>query len=81
MKWQNQVLAEIIITVTKEFKTVTNSFMFPWERRQMEDNKAPLKTWEKVYWWVFIGGIAFLLFSWAHRRNTQSSTDKKEKVI
>ena len=24
---------------------------------------SPLRTWEKVYWGLFIGGLAFLLYS------------------
>ena len=39
--------------------------MFPWERRQLrgaEDGKG-LRTWEKLYWGVFVTAISVFLFS------------------
>ena len=39
-----------------------SAWMFPWERRQMEGG-TPLRTWEKLYWGLFVGGLAFLLYS------------------
>ncbi len=36
--------------------------MFPWERRQMEGS-GQLRTWEKVYWGLFVGGMAVLLYT------------------
>lgn len=39
-----------------------SAWMFPWERRQL-DGKGPLRWWEKLYWGVFVGGLAFLLIS------------------
>ncbi|KAK9834190.1 hypothetical protein WJX81_006967 [Elliptochloris bilobata] len=39
-----------------------SAWMFPWERRQMEGG-TPLRTWEKAYWGLFVGGMAFLLYS------------------
>ena len=38
------------------------AWMFPWERRQME-GRGPLRTWEKVYWGVFVTAMALFLFS------------------
>lgn len=40
-------------------------WMFPWERRQLrgaEDGKG-LRTWEKLYWGVFVTAISVFLFS------------------
>ena len=37
--------------------------MFPWERRQMDGNSGPLRTWERFYWGLFVGGLALLLFN------------------
>ncbi|GMH33354.1 hypothetical protein BSKO_01188 [Bryopsis sp. KO-2023] len=48
-------------------KTVTDSFMFPWEKRQMDGEGTPLRWWEKVYWWVFAGGTAVMLFTMGKR--------------
>lgn len=39
------------------------AWMFPWERRQMEGAGTPLRTWEKAYWGLFVGGMAVLLYS------------------
>ncbi|KAK9808753.1 hypothetical protein WJX72_003037 [[Myrmecia] bisecta] len=38
-------------------------FMFPWEKRQILDSGKPLRTWEKVYWGLFVGAITLLLFN------------------
>lgn len=43
--------------------TVTQSFLFPWERRQFSEDGKGLRTWEKLYWGVFVTAIAGLLFS------------------
>jgi hypothetical protein len=37
--------------------------MLPWERRQMDGGAKPLRTWEKLYWGVFVTALAGLLFS------------------
>eukprot|EP00210_Caulerpa_lentillifera_P002237 g2149.t1 len=57
-------------------KTVSRSFMFPWERRQMDGENAPLRTWEKFYWWVFVVGLAALFYSWS--RDTVSTKSQPE---
>ena len=54
--------------------------MFPWEKRQMDGERVPLHTWEKVYWWIFVGGLTFLLFSWI-RGPSSTEKPKDEKVI
>ncbi|EIE25925.1 hypothetical protein COCSUDRAFT_60929 [Coccomyxa subellipsoidea C-169] len=41
--------------------------MFPWERRQMDSNAQGLRTWEKLYWGVFVTALAGLLFSRLYR--------------
>ena len=35
--------------------------MFPWERRQLMG--GDLRWWEKMYWGVFVVGIALILFN------------------
>jgi len=37
--------------------------MFPWEKRQMDGSNQPLRTWEKVYWGVFVTGFSVFLLS------------------
>ena len=39
------------------------AWMFPWERRQMGGEGTPLRTWERLYWGVFVMAIAIYLFS------------------
>ena len=41
--------------------------MFPWERRQLDGAPGGLKPWEKAYWGLFVGGLAFLLASRLYR--------------
>ena len=41
--------------------------MFPWEKRQMDGAQQPLRTWEKLYWGVFVTALAGLLFSRLYR--------------
>lgn len=38
------------------------SWMFPWERRQMQGSGG-LRTWEKMYWGVFVVAISLFLFN------------------
>ncbi|CAD7701266.1 unnamed protein product [Ostreobium quekettii] len=52
----------------------TESVMFPWERRQMDGQGTPLRTWEYVYWWALALAVALMLF------NTSKSWTKKEEV-
>lgn len=40
-----------------------SAWMFPWEKRQMDGTQQPLRTWEKLYWGVFVTALAGLLFS------------------
>jgi hypothetical protein len=37
--------------------------MFPWERRQLEGGTGGLRTWEKLYWGVFVVAVSFFLFN------------------
>ena len=39
------------------------SWMFPWEKRQMDGRGTPLRTWEKLYWGVFVTAISLFLFN------------------
>ncbi|PRW05773.1 ankyrin repeat family [Chlorella sorokiniana] len=40
---------------------VASPWMLPWERRQLQGGE--LKWWEKMYWGVFVVGIALILFN------------------
>ncbi len=42
---------------------VTSSMLFPWERRQFDGKPGGLKTWEKLYWGIFVTSISVFLFS------------------
>ncbi|KAK9859826.1 hypothetical protein WJX84_006638 [Apatococcus fuscideae] len=46
--------------------------MFPWEKRQMDGSKQPLRTWEKVYWGVFVTGFSVFLLSRIAERREES---------
>ena len=37
--------------------------MFPWEKRQMDGGGQPLRTWEKLYWGVFVTGFSVFLLT------------------
>ncbi|KAL0018874.1 hypothetical protein WJX79_009640 [Trebouxia sp. C0005] len=39
------------------------SWMFPWEKRQMDGRGTPLRTWEKLYWGIFVTAISLFLFN------------------
>lgn len=43
--------------------SVTRAMLFPWERRQFDGRGGKLRTWEKLYWGVFVTAVAGLLFS------------------
>lgn len=44
-------------------QSVTRALLFPWERRQFDGRGGKLRTWEKMYWGVFVTAVAGLLFS------------------
>lgn len=46
-----------------EYLSAATSWMFPWEKRQMDGRGTPLRTWEKLYWGVFVTAIALFLFN------------------
>ena len=54
--------------------TVTSGMLFPWERRQFDGAPGGLKTWEKLYWGVFVTCISLYLFSRIARPNTTQDT-------
>lgn len=39
------------------------TWMFPWERRQLEGGPGGLRPWEKVYWGLFVTALAGLGYS------------------
>ena len=45
------------------YVSAATSWMFPWEKRQMDGRGSPLRTWEKVYWGVFVTAISLFLFN------------------
>ena len=49
--------------LTRAFCAAATAWMFPWERRQMGGEGTPLRTWERLYWGVFVMAIAIYLFS------------------
>ena len=56
---------------------VHTPWMFPWERRQLrgaEDGKG-LRTWEKLYWGVFVSAISVYLFSRLLLSNKKAEED------
>ena len=52
-----------------------SAWMFPWEKRQMEGGSGPLRTWERVYWGVFVTGLTFFLLSRLNRKSAASTED------
>lgn len=52
-----------------------SAWMFPWERRQMEGSGG-LKTWEKLYWGVFVVAISVFLFNRAREWNVDEKDSK-----
>ncbi|KAK9832442.1 hypothetical protein WJX74_010363 [Apatococcus lobatus] len=52
--------------------------MFPWEKRQMDGSKQPLRTWEKVYWGVFVTGFSVFLLS---RVSVWTSAEPEDPAI
>ena len=44
-----------------------SAWMFPWERRQLDGAPGGLRPWERAYWGLFVGGLAFLLGSRLYR--------------
>ena len=57
-------------------------WMFPWERRQLlggEDGKG-LRTWEKLYWGVFVTAISVFLFSRLLLPNKKAEEDPVRSV-
>ena len=57
-----------------------SAWMFPWERRQMEGG-TPLRTWEKLYWGLFVGGLAFLLYSRLFLADAKKPDPKASSIL
>ena len=55
--------------------SAASAWMFPWEKRQMEGGSGPLRTWERVYWGVFVTGLSFFLLSRLHGKSAASTED------
>jgi len=47
----------------RDAAAVASTWMFPWERRQMEGHGTGLRPWEKAYWGLFVTALAGLGFS------------------
>lgn len=60
----------------EEGAKIVSSWMFPWERRQMEGGK--LKPWEKLYWGAFVLAISLFLFNRLPSMFDSSSEEDKE---
>eukprot|EP00887_Chlorella_sp_A99_P002277 scaffold10.g2277.t1 len=58
----------------KEAATLVSAWMFPWERRQMEGGK--LRPWEKLYWGVFVAGMALFLFNRLPKEKEEEKVDE-----
>ncbi|CAL8470149.1 g9691 [Coccomyxa elongata] len=56
-----------------------SAWMFPWEKRQMDGAQQPLRTWEKLYWGVFVTALAGLLFSRLYRSEKPEPKVDEEK--
>ncbi len=52
---------------TRVFGGAASAWMLPWERRQMDGAATPLRTWEKLYWGIFVAGFSAFLFSRLYR--------------
>jgi hypothetical protein len=50
-----------------------SAWMFPWERRQLDGAPGGLRPWEKAYWGLFVGGLAFLLGSRLYRSQAEAA--------
>mmetsp|Transcript_524 Transcript_524/g.1793 ORF Transcript_524/g.1793 Transcript_524/m.1793 type:complete len:171 (+) Transcript_524:334-846(+) len=56
------------------------SCMLPWERAQMNVNKTPLKTWEKIYWAVFpVLGVAGFIYEMRGSNSKVAKLFRKDK--
>lgn len=64
-------------TATTETPDIVSSFMFPWEKRQMQG--GALSTWEKYYWGVFVVSIAVFLFSRAGHWMSKDPNKEEEE--
>ena len=66
--------------------SAATSWMFPWERRQLEGT-GELRTWEKLYWGVFVVAVSLFLFNrvrdWNQEEpevDTSKETRKEERA-
>ncbi|CAL5218668.1 g375 [Coccomyxa viridis] len=56
-----------------------SAWMLPWERRQMDGAATPLRTWEKLYWGIFVAGFSAFLFSRLYRSQPPDPKIDEEK--
>lgn len=56
------------------------SWMFPWEKRQMDGRGTPLRTWEKLYWGVFVTAIALFLFNRLKPNPQEAKVDEDKEA-
>jgi hypothetical protein len=65
-----------LLNTQAEGAKIVSSWMFPWERRQMEGGK--LKPWEKLYWGAFVVAVSLFLFNRLPSMFDSSSEENKE---
>ena len=41
----------------------------------MDGQSGPLRSWEKIYWWIFVAAIAFFLYSRLSGKDTVEVAD------
>ena len=58
--------------------SAASAWMFPWEKRQMDGGNQPLRTWEKIYWGVFVTGFAVFLLT---RVAVWSKTEPEDPAV
>ena len=59
----HQPVHQPVIAVSRVLGSAASAWMLPWERRQMDGAGTPLRTWEKLYWGIFVAGLAAFMFS------------------
>lgn len=64
---------------TIEGARIATDWMFPWERRQMSGDTGGLRTWEKIYWGVFVMGLGLLLVNRLAPENAEKAEKEAER--
>lgn len=58
---------------------IATDWMFPWERRQMSGEPGGLRTWEKIYWGVFVMGLGFILINRLAPEDAEKAAKEAER--